>query len=113
MKIPSKRNILNDEKNNIERICGYAGQTLRAVLVFDKPQSGSIGTSGYGNDVDVVLLDMNKNIMESSQSSYNNVEVFEFTFETSGYYYFNVVFHETIVAPERTILTAVLAYGVE
>lgn len=90
-----------------------AGQTIRAVLVFDKPESTTISASGYGNDVDLVLLNSSNNEIEFSRSSYNNVEVLEYTVETSGYYHFKVVVYETITATEKVVLSATLAYGVE
>ncbi len=90
-----------------------AGQKIRAVLVFNKPENIDVGVSGYGNDVDLALLNSSDQLMEYSTSTYNNVEVLEYTVITSGYYHFHVVVQETIPASEYIVLSATLAYGVE
>lgn len=90
-----------------------AGQKLRAVLVFNKPEDISIDSNGYGNDVDLSFVNSSGDTVAYSISTYNNVEVIEYTITTSGSYYFIVSLEETIDTSSKTILSVSLAYGIE
>lgn len=72
-----------------------AGEKIRVVLTFDKPEYWLLVDENYNNNVDLHLYDPNGNIVSSSVTPVdstgapdvaNNVEVLEFTATTAGEY---------------------------
>lgn len=90
-----------------------AGQTIRAVLVFSKPDNIAVGTNGYTTDVNITLINSSGSIVVQSTGLYNNVEVFEYTIETSGYYRFFVALSNVTSTNQNTTLAATLACCVQ
>ncbi len=72
-----------------------AGEKVRVVLTFDKPETWLLVDENYNNNVDLFLYGPNGNIVSSSVTPVdstgapdvaNNVEVLEFTATTAGEY---------------------------
>jgi len=65
----------------------YAYQTIRVVLVFEKRNAGFITSASSTRDnINIYLKDSSGNIVASSTSLYNNVEIIEYTPTSAGVY---------------------------
>ena len=65
-----------------------SGQKTRAVMVFGKNNDSSIGNSSGMDNVDLELVNAtNGQVVASSYSTNNNVEIIEYTIQTNGSYY--------------------------
>lgn len=89
------------------------GDTIRVVMAFDKAEDGSIPSNGYVTDIDLRILDANGNIKASSISSYNNVEIIEYTATIAGDYKICVRVHDHIEATSAVYLKVATAWYIE
>lgn len=82
----------NSAFNGISSASVYceAGQTIRAIMVYDKKNNISITGENTFDDYNLLLLSDDYNVSASSISNHNNVEIIEYTVENSGYYELNV-----------------------
>jgi Subtilase family. len=71
------------------------GQKIKATLTFsrssysdDNEKTGAISSLSDLDDIDFYLVDSNNNIVASSTSSRNNVEIIEYTVQEAGTYYY-------------------------
>lgn len=89
------------------------GDKIRIVMSFDKPEDGAISSAGYVNDIDLRLLNSSGTPVAYSASSYNNVEIIEFTATTEDDYKICVRVFDHIVATSATYLKVATAWKIE
>ena len=80
-------------KEYVDAFTVPAGKTARVVMTFNKPDALGIPSTGYRNDVNFSIHDnTTEEIITSSNSNYNNVEIIQFTIssEKSKNFYINV-----------------------
>lgn len=71
----------------IGRYYFLAGQSIRLVMTFDKPNYISVETMSDLDDLDVCIIEEDTaEVVDEATSGINNVEIIEYTFENSGYY---------------------------
>lgn len=87
-----------------------AGQTIRAILVFNKNNEKNIQSSADLDDLDLYLYKYNGALIETAESSKNNVEFIEYTATSSGYYYFRIMVNH--IADENAPPTATIAFTI-
>lgn len=91
-----------------------SGQTIRIVMTFDKSEDGAISTAGYVNDVDLRLYESGSNTpVKSSISSFNNVEIIEYTASSDGNFNIEVKLFDFIPASSTTYLKIALVWAIE
>lgn len=79
----------------------YAGDKIRIVLTYDYPNNAIIDEVSDLNDLDLYFVRAGTNkTVASSISGVQNVEIIEYTFKESGYYYFKVLGHRLHSANE-------------
>lgn len=90
----------------------YAGDKIRIVLTYDYPNNTIIDEVSDLNDLDLYFVKAGTNkTVASSISHTQNVEIIEYTFKESGYYYFKVLGHRLRSANET--LHASVAWKVD
>ena len=88
-----------------------ANSKLRVALTYNKPENISL-SSRYGNDVDLYLCDSTKEIVDFS-SSYDNVEILEYSVAQSGTYYIEIHFYTVIPSDVLLYLSVGVAWQIE
>lgn len=91
-----------------------AGETIRIVLTFDKPEDGYIASDGYENDVDIWLCSTETDETVAYSASWsNNVEIIEYTAIEDGDFYIEVDVYGYIAASSTTYLKVSMVWNIE
>jgi len=79
----------NSSTSNSSTYTYTAGQKIRVVLVFGKNNDVSITSSSNMDNLDLKLINNStSNVVASSSSTRNNIEIIEYTIPSNGTYYF-------------------------
>lgn len=107
------------QSSKTSRINFTAGQTVKFVMTYEKPDSGlpllekELLTDVYENNVDLFLYnDSTNELVASSTNTTNNVEAIEYTIPTSGYYRVEIVLVNYTQTSENQYLDATAAWRI-
>lgn len=87
-----------------------AGQTIRMVLCFNKPESGVLN-SQYGNNIDLGMYEGDTPILTTS-STKNNVEILQYTTTTQKTFNLRAFLRNYISSSSTTYLKISVAYRI-